>query len=283
MRNFNLCSIYDLGQKLAPLKAISCDTKKQDVISDLWWARDALQSALKESSALLGAARRAATALIEVISSVISENPAEAFNSEPAEQVGVGGLHIPRRLRAFESALANEMPSMPEYIVSKKGIYSTDDLISRAIGYFPLAIQRDVPEQARDDISEAGKCLAYEVPTACSFHLWRAVEETMCAYYVALSGKTVAEGIRDRNWVTIIKALEENNGAPTVTWFLHHIRASYRTPHTHPEKMVTMDAALSLFGAAASCINLQIMAIQELKRAPNRPSPATYVSGIGPV
>jgi hypothetical protein len=277
VRKLTLRDIYDAGQKLAPLQHISFQTKKSQSVGDLWWGRAALRALLVEPSPLLEVGQRVAHKLIEAISESIAEEAAEAFKFGDDDTLGYDGWNINNIFREFESVVSNEMPGVPAYIVSKKGIYSTDDLISRAIGYFPLSIQTHIPEQARLDICEAGKCLAFELPTACSFHLWRAVEETMCAYYFSLTGKTAEAGIKNKNWGTIIKALEERDADKSVTSFLNHIREAYRNPQLHPEVMVTLDEALSMFGAAASCINQQIMAIQKLEESPNLsllPAPA---------
>jgi len=37
-------------------------------------------------------------------------------------------------------------------------------------------------------LKEAGRCLAFDLPTACAFHICRATEALMLTYYEALTG-----------------------------------------------------------------------------------------------
>ena len=146
----------------------------------------------------------------------------------------------------------------------QKGIYRTEDLISHADQYFPSSIRESIPEQAKKDLIEAGKCLAYEVPTACSFHLWRSVETVMAAYYTKLAGKEFSDDGVTRNWAAYIKALDDKGADAKITQFLDHIRQEYRNPQTHPEAMLEVNEALALFGVAMSVIHQMVSAIQKL-------------------
>jgi hypothetical protein len=170
-----------------------------------------------------------------------------------------------RDYEALESVMANEMPGCPAYIVSQKGIYRTEALIDQADSHFHPDLASAIPDQAKTDIKEAGKCLAFELPTACSFHLWRAVESTTDEYYVALAGKSFDADNVSRNWGAKIKALEAAKADQGVTAFLDHIREHYRNPQTHPERIVPLKEAQMLFGTATSAIAQIVTAIQNLK------------------
>jgi hypothetical protein len=265
MRQLNLHEIYVLGTRLAPLSEIKADTKKGNAVFRLWQARSALKEILREPSPLMEVAKRAARNLVTAISDEISEDVETAFKFESDEAMGYGGINIGRKKEEFESVLSNEMPGVPSFIVLKKGIYDTADLIFKADCYFPENILADLTQQARKEFCEAGKALAYELPTACCFHLWRSVETTMCAYYEVLTGNTVEQDEISRNWAAYIKALDAAKAEASVTMFLDHIRQEYRNPQTHPDEVVAMDDALSLFGAAASSINQLVLAIQKAK------------------
>ena len=71
-----------------------------------------------------------------------------------------------QRAKEFETVLANELPGLATYVVSPKGIFSTDDLIANAERQISEKCRGALNEKARGDIQQAGKCLAFELPTA---------------------------------------------------------------------------------------------------------------------
>jgi hypothetical protein len=154
----------------------------------------------------------------------------------------------------FETVLANELTGLPIYYVSPKGIFSIDDLIYHADSHLPQAVFTALPEKAHRDICDSGRCLAFEIPTASAFHMWRALETVMDTYYEALTGQTFEQARVVRNWGKYIEALEAAGAEERITKFLDHIRAEYRNPISHPTDTLEPDEAFSLFGAGLSAI-----------------------------
>jgi hypothetical protein len=213
----------------------------------------------------LDAPRRAAKAVIQQIDEIMPRDMKGDLLAENQGEIvlGIRLSVLKRRIQTLETVLTNDMPDLSSYLVSQKGIYKTDDLIERADAHFHEELRTDIPDQAKADFREAGKCLAYEVPTACAFHLWRAVETVAQAYYVKLTGKTFEEGGVARNWGAYIKALETAGADVKITEFLDHIRDKYRNPQMHPEETVSNQQAFGLFGAASSVISAMILGMQK--------------------
>jgi hypothetical protein len=168
---------------------------------------------------------------------------------------------VTERAKEFETVLANELPGLATYVVSPKGIYATDDLISHAEMHVPEKCRSILSPKAAEDIQQAGKCLAFEVATASAFHVWRAVESVMDSYYEALTTKTFSAAGLTRNWGEYIKALVKANAEKKITSFLDHIREEYRNPISHPDETLDLDEAFGLFGAALSVIGQMLRAI----------------------
>jgi hypothetical protein len=181
------------------------------------------------------------------------------------------------RAQELETVLAADMPDIASYVVSQKGIYRTDDLISHAERHLTEISQGALPSQACDDLRQAGSCLAYELPTACAFHLWRAVETTMGHYFKRLNGKDFDDAGVTRNWAKKIEALNKQpNVDSKVTTFLDHIRDKYRNPQTHPDQIVSLEDAQRLFNVAISSIEQMLLESLKLPAAPassTAPSP----------
>lgn len=267
MKKLGLYELYLFGKRVTALRKLKADMKVADALLDLWNARVAIDEALKEDSIFLPTSRRAANTLLAHINSILPLDLKEIVTMDKNKEVGWQANGITSATESLETVLSNDMPGISAYLVMQKGIYRTEDLIAHADRYFIGDVHRSLPPRAREDVIEAGKCLAYEVPTACAFHMWRAMETVMCEYYKALTSKSVDEADLVKNWDSYIKALNAAKADKKITEFLDHVRKEYRNPQTHPEVTVTLDEAYRLFGAAASSINQMVVAIQEL-RAP---------------
>ena len=285
MKKLNLHEVYSFGKHLNPLLNIQKDTKLKSNVYILWAARNAAESMMRTDSPLLGTARRAVGKLISAINEVLSLDFDAMMKIGDEETITWYPLSkITGALGELESVLGNDMPGIAAYLVSKKGIFDTEELIEHAENYLLPDIRSNLPEQAKVDLREAGKCLAYELATACAFHLWRAVETVMEAYYLRLTGKTLEQAGISSNWGAYIKALENAGADVKVTVFLDHIRDKYRNPHTHPDVIVTTGEAQGLFGVAMSSIDQMVIETQKLpaKTAPVKSAVTAPTSGGKP-
>ena len=95
----------------------------------------------------------------------------------------------------------------------------------------------------RNDIDHAGKCLAFDLPTSCGFHILRAVETCAKAYVHAVTG--ALPGIKQRNWGEYILQLKNAGAHEDVTDLLRILKAK-RNPLMHPYDNLDVDEAISL-------------------------------------
>jgi len=117
---------------------------------------------------------------------------------------------------------------------------------------------------ALTDITEAGKCLAFRVPTAAAFHLSRAIETGMNQYYEALTGKPYALKDSARNWAVKTDALTKADADSKITEYLIHIRKAYRNPITHPDVVLEPWEAFNFFSQSIGVISMMLGAVKEL-------------------
>ena len=267
MKKLNLHDIYNFSKQITPLASLdeNANLNLKAVAFTLYFARNSAISMTRDDSPLLGATRRAVGNLIEKIDAVIPRSFEEITKIDDSKTLGLYEAYsVKKALTELESVLGNDMPGISAYLVSKKGIYDTEALIEHAENHLVPEIAAYLPIQAITDLREAGKCLAYEVSTACAFHLWRAVETVMGMYYQRLTGKTLEDDNITRNWGTYIIALRKAKADPKVTTFLDHIRGEYRNPQTHPEETVSLGEAQGLFAVAMTSITQMISATQKL-------------------
>jgi hypothetical protein len=177
----------------------------------------------------------------------------------------IGGQQLERSVldghfRNFRYLFKGESQDLNLFAVSQKGTHSILGLLERAHENLSADIRSRLSPEAINDITLAGRCLAFECHTAVGFHILRAVETLMRAYHQKLTGSTVA--LKNRNWGVYIKALNDRGADRKVTGYLEHIKDHYRNPIVHPEAVLTADEAFSLLNACLSAITLLDGAIE---------------------
>lgn len=287
MKRFNLYDMYELGQSLAPLQGLDGNTEVGTFVFTIYKCRTALVGFLGPDGPFLSSGRRCVSKLISALDNVVpQENFFQHFGSN--EQVNdTRAWQLKNALTEFETVVRNEMPDVAAYIVSQKGIYRTDDLIGSAEKQVTASVATMLPPQTIDDLRAAGKCLAYELGTACAFHLWRAVESVIAFHYFELTGTTFAEAGTQRNWGAYIRDLDKAGAHVKVTGMLRHIKDEFRNPQTHPEEQVSVESAQRLFAVAVSaieqmCISGYGVVSDRVKAAGDVPPPPTYDYLAGP-
>jgi len=112
----------------------------------------------------------------------------------------------------------------------------------------------------REDIEEAGKCLAFERPTAAVFHLMRALESAVQAIANKLgatvhdsNGKGLPWGVIADNMKPKIDAMQRGSAEQT-KWYrvqndLVVVNRAWRVPTNHPKETYTPDQAEEVLDA----------------------------------
>jgi hypothetical protein len=110
-----------------------------------------------------------------------------------------------------------------------------------------------LPEIAQLDFGEAGKCIAFERPTAAAFHLLRGTEEVLREYY----RHTVRRNrVNPLLWHSMTQHLARRRNPPASPLLenLNNIRTSFRNPTQHPEKVYDIDEVQDLFGLCVDVV-----------------------------
>ncbi len=151
----------------------------------------------------------------------------------------------------FDQALALELGRAPIFYVTAKGIYDTRRLIQAAEAVYEGYGHR-LPQAAIDDTREAGRCLAFTLPTAAGFHISRATEAVIKEYMRSLG----CSGPRDRqrNWGRYIEALKAKKSNEKIIHHLEQLKDLHRNPISHPDATLTMTEALALWALCVSVI-----------------------------
>jgi hypothetical protein len=257
--------VYKLATDIEPLLAIKTGEHINNHYFTLLSAEYAIDSLLTGSvfSPTLRSCRESAQGLLASIRNLTTDNnPSRAMN-----QFEIIGLTS--QFEQFKIALLAEIGILPSYFVTQKGGFDTITLLELGQMIFPSDLQPKVPE-AIFDAQQAAKALAFELPTAAGFHIFRATESVLRRYYDSVTfGQTppkvrsIAIYVRQ---LRIVKCGEE-----VILSTLEQMAKLHRNPLIHPEAVLTTDEAISTLGIARSSITAMLNALPVL--APTTAAP----------
>lgn len=154
---------------------------------------------------------------------------------------------------SFEKNFERERHNVDIFVVLPKGVYSTRLLIEKPQNKFPEEVRSVFSDLMLYDLSQAGRCLAFEIPTAVAFHTFRATEEMMLLYYKTLAKQDWPYNQHDwGRYITELNALSKVSR--DVTTRLEEIRKFERNPSIHPDAIVSLNRAPILFELCSGVI-----------------------------
>jgi len=113
-----------------------------------------------------------------------------------------------------------------------------------------------LPDVAQYDFIEAGKCIAFELPTSAAFHMLRGTEAVLRHYYCSVVRRNRANLL----WGPMVESLRKRRTPPSAPLLdnLDNIRRSFRNPTQHPDKIYDIQEVQDLFGLCIDVINRMI-------------------------
>lgn len=253
MNKLNVVIFYQTGIELRSITEVVTGEPPVDTILKLSGLQMWLVRFLVESSKLaMPNARPAADALLRLVT-IVNERMLRAVRENNEEAVTTDeNTTLRRALEIFDSELEHDAREMNIFSVADKGTHSTSKLLDTADLNLAVDVRSRLSNETINDVKAAGRCLAFDTPTASAFHILRAVEPLILQYRNTLIGTTLKP--KSRNWGAYIRELAGHGGDPRVIGMLNHIKDFYRNPIMHPEQSLTPDQALSLFHACLSVI-----------------------------
>jgi hypothetical protein len=259
VNRINTVALIGLGKYLQALSTVD-SSKLVDIVSAVSQVQLILGHILSGDLTIdWRATRKSALELQVSLGALMATNQTE-------EAVIKQNLQLAQQAAArFEVVVANELPLVPIYTVDPVGVFSTDALLDHADSVFGILRQR-MPPKALDDTKQAGRCLAFELPTASGFHIARATESVITSAMEAFKCEPLKES--QRNWGKYIEALEGNGANKKVIQVLRQIKDLHRNPMVHPEVTLSIQEANSLWSICTSAIQ-GLIANMETRRNPD--------------
>lgn len=158
------------------------------------------------------------------------------------------------RARIVRETVLAEASGKIAFIATDKR-YTVQKLLEDVGSLFGEGIFDGLSDIAKFDFIEGGKALAYELPTAAAFHILRGTEASLRDFYVRVVKR---DRIKEpRMWGPIVSDLRGKRKAPPALLLdnLDSLRANFRNPTQHPEKVYDLDEAQDLLALAIDSIN----------------------------
>lgn len=272
MQKVNGYSFYQIGMVIHPLTELKGPMKLNVVMLDILAAKEWLRSLSNDYLVPLVVSKSAINILFWTLNKILPDGSDWSNIDFGVEMDPYSVSNIRQQAKDFETVFAAELNSISTYFVSQKLAYDTRALIESGEHVFPENVRKEIPQETINDIKQAGRCIAFDIPTAAAFHIIRATENVILQYLNKLTGKSVKP--RMRNWGAYIKALRGCGADTRVTEFLDHIREHYRNPVLHPELMLDSQQVHVFLGVCVSAILLIIEVMKPLPTLPGLiPSP----------
>lgn len=263
MKRVNLLEYLELAESAQTAKrALSLDkARAADIYFGVLNLGRSLDSFTKDDTGF-GTSKRLASELSAEIAEFTENHAfprgefnAELFNEE-LNSWEWGGLA--KKLDMFRSVLEAECHDVDIYSVGQISIYKTADLVSAGSNIIPNEYHSEISPDALREFDNAGKCLAFDLPTACGFHALRGLELMMGDYLSAFGVSTK----RLRTWNMYIQAAKKLIDEPNtqfkpsakVAAMLDRMRELDRNPLMHPRDTLDSLGADQLFKLCAITI-----------------------------
>ncbi len=275
MKRVNLLDYFELAENVMSAKSAlssSSSTKAASIYFSIAGLAPRLNTFLNDDNGF-SASKHAASELMAVVTDWIDENafPGGKFSTEKFDrelQPWEWG-HIKKKVESFRTVFEAECHGVDVYSVGQISIYKTQTLVSNGAKIIPDEYHSDIPAEALAEFDNAGKCLAFDLPTSCGFHALRGLELVMDAYLVAFGVNTK----RLRSWNMYIQAaikLIEDEKAPSkpspkVAAMLDRMRELDRNPLMHPRDTLDTLAADQLYKLCAITVGEIVRDIRKLK------------------
>ena len=250
--------IYTLAGQLRPLSSVSETTSQLDAFVAINEAVNALEMLLAGNILGLRASWFKGNELVEIAKRIAADILNDGANIQSSLSLA-NATSLKAAFTTFEVTLKADLSVANMYVVTNKGAYDTRTLAEFGLQAFPESLPAKVPEAAKD-AQQAARCIAFDLPTAAAFHMHRAHEAVVHAYYKAIAPTSQPPEREPLGvWFTAI----EKAGAPEkILSALRDINKLHRNPVLHPQDaLADSGEAIALLGSVHTAMRHMLQRI----------------------
>ncbi|GAA1956019.1 hypothetical protein GCM10009798_14180 [Nocardioides panacihumi] len=159
---------------------------------------------------------------------------------------------VSRLASNLEDAVWAEAEVQVAFITREKR-YDVNRLLSNVGSLMASGVYDGLPVISQGDFAAAGRCIAFELPTAAAFHLMRGTEDALRDFYRRIVKR---ERVDPPLWYQMTEHLRKRRDTPPEALMnnLDNIRRSFRNPTQHPEKVYDIDEAQDLMSLSIDVV-----------------------------
>lgn len=266
MDKLNLVKFYQIGKELSVMRGLETDMENMNVLLTLIHPHSWVSSFLSETQAVpMPNTRLAAQNLLAAIN-VILDPLLKSIALRDGKLSMPDKSRLDIALDSFEEEFEHDSREINIFSVSNQCAYSTTILIDRGEHVLPESVRAVVTDYDRNELHEAGRCLAFNLPTAAGFHMVRAVESVLRGYYdVVTTGapRPKRKNGKDESMGAYIDQLIHAKVDINITSVLWDVKRLHRDPLTHPEDVLDSEQATVLLGVVTSAITAMVRDIKK--------------------
>lgn len=164
-------------------------------------------------------------------------------------------------LEGADKTLDAELNTISAYYINSSKRIDNDILENNIYKLFASTVFGHLPEIAKYDFDEAGKCLLLNRFTACAFHTLRGTEDVLKFYYEKLLDTSAKES---QTWWNFYEEIDKFNNeaklkiSEELLTNLNNLRKFYTNKTQHPQMIYNIDDVQDLLFNCIKTINEMI-------------------------
>jgi len=259
MQRISLTWVIETFRAIDRLEEVKPNTRLWDQIFVLYGAKGQLDAIFQQS--VYAWHLRISREKAEKLSAAIHHLTQDAHNDTTKVLAQHDLWQMQNAQNEFTTVFKSELSTLPAFLVTEKEGYDLLALIESGTVLFPKSLSAKVPEATADAL-EAGKALAFELATACGFHVFRVVETALKRYWDVTSKNKARPKLETIG--NYAAELRKNDFGEEKVWeTLSQLAKLHRNPLIHPEAVLTVDEAIGIIGLARSAIGAMLVAIPD--------------------
>ncbi|HXX57151.1 MAG TPA: hypothetical protein VEI96_04060 [Thermodesulfovibrionales bacterium] len=163
-------------------------------------------------------------------------------------------------MNKIRNTFTAESSGIYAYIVTEKK-FDVKKLLEAVDKLFTPDVFANCPDIACYDFREAGRCIAFGLPTASAFHILRGTEAVLRQYYK----RFIRPAKVDLTWGQILSELKSKKSGKkpdsVLLNNLQNIKDSFRNPTQHPDKIYDIHEVQDLFSLCIDVVNRMVAVI----------------------
>lgn len=159
--------------------------------------------------------------------------------------------------------LQSELVTHEAYVLTPKR-FDINRLLEDIGSLMSPNVFSSLPDITQYDFSEAGRCIAFERPTAAAFHLLRGTEAVLRLFYTSLIHTKRVSPLLWGNITEDLRNRPRTKKHVTLYNNLDNIRHSYRNPTQHPDAIYDIHEAQDLLPLCFESVNRMMKTLKAI-------------------